>query len=136
MLHPSLVRIRCDKTTDREDIRVEQLLDRCRVKAKAAITLALPLSTPMGRLVYTKEVRGHLCVKKIVWWKTNKAAAHGFPEYVVHFTDFSPSRKKPMARTVRLAQTSEAAEEIVEALIASNIKRGWEAICDSAAVTA
>ena len=44
---------------------------------------------------------------------------------MVHFTDYSPGRKDPLKRTVRLAPTQEIATQIAEAMIDKEIKKGW-----------
>ena len=48
------------------------------------------------------------------------------PYVVVHWTDYSPRRKDPLKREVRLASDQKSAEEISDQMIESNIKKGWE----------
>lgn len=47
------------------------------------------------------------------------------PAYVIHWTDYSPTRKRPLNRDVRLAPDQAAADRIAEQLVHDNIKRGW-----------
>ena len=66
-------------------------------------------------------------VRKLLVWKTNKDQDDpSFPACVVHWTDFSPSRKDPLKRTVRVAPSEELALAIGEELVTDNIKKGWE----------
>ena len=62
-------------------------------------------------------------------WKTNKEEADAaYPSFVVCFTDYSPGRKDPLKRTVRLAPRLELATEIADGMIASEIKKGWTSV--------
>jgi len=127
MLHPVFVRARKDKCFDRVDCRISQVLDRCDMKPRPVVKEALRPSEIIRREVYSKEVSGNVCVRKLVVWKTNKGS-HEFPHYVTHFTDYSPGRKDPLKRTVRLAPTQDLANEIADAMITANIKRGWDLV--------
>jgi hypothetical protein len=51
-----------------------------------------------------------------------------FPAFVVHVTDYSPSRKDPIKRKVELAPTLDAAQALCADLLKSNIKRGWSLV--------
>jgi hypothetical protein len=44
---------------------------------------------------------------------------------VVHWTDFSPDRKDPLKREVRLASAKKTATAIAEQMLEKNIKKGW-----------
>ncbi len=66
-------------------------------------------------------------VRKLLLWKTNKAETDpDFPAYVVHWTDYSPNRKDPLKREVRVAPDEEAATAIADELVDKGVKRGWE----------
>lgn len=128
MLHPILTRVRTDKTVARPDIRVEQLNERVPVGdlSRKAAAESLPLSTLLRREVYTKEAKGQTAVRKLLVWKTNKEGVEtDFPAYVVHWTDFSAGRKTPLEREVRVAPTAAEADRIAEAMLASEIGKGW-----------
>ena len=128
MLHPVLARVRTDKTVARPDVRVEQLSERVPVGdlSRKAAAEALPASEVLRREVYTKETKGQTAVRKLLLWKTNKQDADpDFPAFVVHWTDFSAGRKTPLEREVRIAPTREEAEKIAEAMLASEIGKGW-----------
>jgi hypothetical protein len=66
-------------------------------------------------------------VRKFVMWKTNKETqSDDFPAYVVHYTDFSPNRKAPLARDVRVSSSLEQIQTMWDSLKESNIKKGWD----------
>ena len=65
-------------------------------------------------------------VRKFVMWKTNKEnEGTEYPAYVAHFTDYSPGRKVPLDREVRISNSEEQIEELFEELKTANIKKGW-----------
>ncbi len=65
-------------------------------------------------------------VRKFLMWKTNKEAEGSeFPAYVIHYTDYSPGRKVPMDREVRISNSEEQINELFEELKKANIKKGW-----------
>lgn len=128
ILHPKLTRLREDKNIDTVDLRIAQLTERCMIAdlGKAVEAVQLPKSDVVRREVYTKTTKGKVAVRKLLVWKTNKEAEDkDFPAYVVHFTDYSPGRKEPIKRTVRLAPSADLAEALADDLVFSNIKRGW-----------
>jgi hypothetical protein len=49
----------------------------------------------------------------------------GFHEWVVHHTDYSPVRSERLRRTVRTADTLEAAQEVLDAWVASSRLSLW-----------
>ena len=62
-------------------------------------------------------------------WETNKAQeSDDFPAYVIHFTDFSPNRKTPLERDVRVSNSREQIAQLWDALAAENVKKGWELV--------
>lgn len=78
-------------------------------------------------IAYKGESAGKVDVRKLVVWKTNKESA-GYPAFVVHWTDYSSTRKSPLDREVRLAPNEKEALKIAEAMIADNIKKGWSEV--------
>jgi len=81
----------------------------------------------MKRQVWAKEGAGKVDVRKLLVWKTNKESA-GYPAFVVHWTDYSSTRKSPLDREVRLAPNEKEALKIADAMIADNIKKGWSEV--------
>ncbi len=129
MLHPVFVRFREDKGVNESDIRMSQLDEHIYVRdATAAVEeVTFEKSTVLRREVYTKASKGKTMVRKLVMWKSNKEPVDPhFPAYVVHFTDYSPSRKDPLKRTVRLAPDEVSATALAEQFLASEIKKGWK----------
>jgi hypothetical protein len=60
-------------------------------------------------------------------WKTNKSELNpDYPQFVVHWTDYSAGRGTPLDREVKTAPTAALAEDIAAKLIEENIKKGWE----------
>lgn len=131
ILHPVFVRHRTDKTYDAVDVRISQLTERVAVDDldKHAEEVDLPQSEILRREVYVKPGKGGTAVRKLVQWRTNKHDTDPtYPAFVVHFTDYSPGRKDPLQREVRLAPTFDLAEQIAEEMLAANIKRGWKQV--------
>lgn len=129
LIHASMVRVRDDKSTDVTDVRISQLTERCYLESldAKAEKVELPTSEIVRREVYTKTTKGKVAVRKLVAWKTNKEEeSTDYPAYVVHFTDYSPGRKSPLNHEVRIAPDKESAEQIVEAMLEANVKKGWE----------
>jgi ATP-dependent DNA ligase len=129
LIHPVLARVRRDKAVNSVDVRAAQLTERCVLNAleAPAEATALPASALVRREVWTKAAKGKTAVRKLLVWRTNKeTAVPGWPAWVVHFTDYSPDRKTPLERTVRPAVSEAHAQLVADALVAENIKKGWE----------
>lgn len=115
-----------DKACTVEDIgwnQITRLLPVVPLKEESI----LGASSVIRRQVWTKEGAGKVDVRKLVVWKTNKEAA-GYPAFVVHWTDYSSTRKSPLDREVRLAPSEKEALKIAEAMIVENVKKGWNEI--------
>ncbi|MCR9161620.1 MAG: hypothetical protein ACE37F_35595 [Nannocystaceae bacterium] len=129
ILHPRLVRVRDDKEAVEADAPVRQVFERVLLPDTEtdAAAAALPKSEVLRREAFTKATKGKTAVRKLLVWKTNKDALDpSFPAYVVHFTDYSPGRKDPLKRTVRLAPDEASATAIAEQMLKSEIKKGWK----------
>jgi len=129
--HPVFIRYRSDKQVNALDLRIEQISDRCLISNKEinAEVVTLPPSEIVRREVYSKTIKEITSVRKLVILKTNKEEVDSdFPAYVVHWTDFSPDRKDPLKREVRLASVKETATTIAEEMLEKNIKKGWEKV--------
>lgn len=129
ILHPRLVRVRDDKQAVEGDVPVRQVFERVLVsEADAeAPTAERPKSEVLRREAFTKVTKGKTAVRKLLVWKTHKDSVDPtYPAYVVHFTDYSPSRKDPLKRTVRLAPDEVTATALAEEFLASEIKKGWK----------
>ena len=129
LIHASMVRIRDDKTIEVNDVRLSQLTERCYLESldKVPEKSEMPSSKVIRREVYVKKTKGLNAVRKLLMWQTNKEEkSPDYPAFVVHFTDYSPSRKDPLKREVRIAPTEELAKKIAEQLLEKNIKKGWD----------
>ncbi len=139
VISPQFVRIREDKSVNPQDTRIDQLTALVNVPQadRDARAMTLPKSTIMCREVYTKVQKESTMVRKFVLWKTNKdQETDEFPAYVLHYTDFSPNRKAPLARDIRVSSSETQIMGLLEELRADNIKKGWELHSQLAAETA
>jgi hypothetical protein len=128
VISPQFVRRREDKTANPHDIRIEQVSNIVEVPLwnREARQMTMPRSEILRRDVYTKVMKGETMVRKLLMWKTNKETeSDEYPAYVLHFTDFSPSRKTPLSREVRVSSSREQMEKLWNDLIAENIAKGW-----------
>jgi hypothetical protein len=127
-IHPVLQRIRSDKSVNSHDVRVSQVDGILSLELmETSLSSDSSKSEIVRREIWAKETKGLRAVRKLVVIKTNKTnyMSHQ-PAFVVHWTDYSPGRASPLDREIKLAQSDEAANVIAEALIAENIKKGWE----------
>lgn len=154
LIHPVFVRERTDKIVDRADVGLEQILQvvpaegevrapsPMRTPIAAPLTRdaepsfglgphpagapGLPAATVLARKVWTKVSKGKTSVRKYVAWATNKSEIDPrHPRYVVAFTDFSPGRKEPLQRDLRVASSRERLEWHMQLWERENIKKGW-----------
>ena len=129
MLHPVMKRIRSDKSVSYDDVRVEQVTPYLGALRHAQNNQVLKESTLIRRQVWTKETKGQIAVRKLVVWKTNKEIDDPrYPAFVVHWTDYSPGRAKPLDRDVRPLADNASALMMAEQFIEQNIKKGWQII--------
>ncbi len=131
VISPQFVRRREDKSFNAHDIRIDQVTEVVPV-AKSnvdASELTLPKSQLIQRAVYTKELKGAMMVRKFLMWKTNKeSVSEEFPGYVLHYTDFSPNRKVPLAREVRVSSSEAQIQKFWNEFLVANIKKGWNEV--------
>ncbi len=130
VISPQFVRVREDKSFNKDDVRIAQITKVVPVQKVDvnATELQLSKSSIMKREVYTKTLKGKLMVRKFLMWKTNKEnEGSEYPTYVIHYTDYSPGRKVPMDREVRISNSEEQINELFEQLKTDNIKKGWSA---------
>jgi len=119
-----LVQIRDDKSPTQDLVGWNQITRLVPIPESIGIT-QLSASEVIKRQVWVKKSDEKQDIRKLVVWKTNKSNAD-YPEFVVHWTDFSATRKSPLDREVRLAKNEEDALAIAESMITENIKKGWE----------
>lgn len=125
LINAVIMRERNDKPDKLAGARWDQIVEFAEEPAEAAANL--PDSEVVRRQVWTKASADKTDVRKLVVFKSNKESIDPlYPAFVVHWTDFSSTRKSPLAREVKTAASFDAANEIAEQLIADNIKKGWE----------
>lgn len=129
LISPVFLRRRDDKRANLIDVRAQQLGDAFDIAQldKDANVCALPKSQVLRREVYVKTLKGQTAVRKLLLFKTNKETEGDFPAYVLHFTDFSPTRKQPLEREIRVSSSREQIEELWKELHRENIVKGWVA---------
>jgi hypothetical protein len=136
VISPQFIRRRDDKQVHPTDVRIAQLADLVELPQaeKDSRQLVLPKSEVLRREVYVKELKGETMVRKLVLWKTNKdQVTDDFPAYVVQLTDFSPNRKDPLCREVRVSSSLEQIQQLCDQLKAENITKGWNShVCPAA----
>lgn len=145
VISPQFVRRREDKTVHIDEVSIRQVADVVDIPMvdRDATQLALPKSELTRRAVFTKELKGAVMVRKFLLWKTGKEQeSDDFPAWVLHYTDFSPNRRTPLAREIRVSNSQDQIEQLWETLQSENIKKGWkpygtedEADSDAAATT-
>jgi hypothetical protein len=139
VIAPQFVRRREDKQVQPTDVRIAQLADLIELPQadKDSRQLVLPMSEILRREVYVKELKGELMVRKLLLWKTNKEKmTEDFPAYAVHLTDFSPNRKDPLLRDIRISSSFEQIQQLFDKLKSENITKGWNLHAQSQAAAA
>jgi hypothetical protein len=68
-------------------------------------------------------------VQKFMVIKTNKETIDKkFPAFVFHYTDFSSGRADPLQKEVKISNSEKQIQEIFDAYISENVKKGWEKV--------
>ncbi|MFT5466314.1 MAG: hypothetical protein ACI8UO_001413 [Verrucomicrobiales bacterium] len=130
VISPQFIRIRDDKKVNVDDVRLQQLLDLVEITLadKTANELELPKSELLRRKAAVKTLKGRKMVRKLLMWKTNKEESPEFPAFVVYLTDFSPNRKDPLQREIRVSSSQEQITELWDALEKKFFVKGWEEV--------
>ena len=128
VISPQFVRLRDDKEATIEDVNIRQIAELANVSdtEKPAREDESPPSKLIERVVYTKLMKGNTMVRKLLLWKTNKEETGEFPAYVVYLTDFSPNRKTPLERDIRIANDEKSARKLFDEMAEKNFIGGWE----------
>jgi len=128
MISPQFVRRREDKSVHASDIPLRQVTDLVDIALadRDSRQLDLPKSEVIRREVGTKQLKGQTMVRKLLMWKTNKeTTGEEFPAYVIHYTDFSPNRKTPLERDIRVSNSREQIEHLWSELSTEAFSKGW-----------
>jgi len=118
---------RSDKKASGEDAGMSQV-ERWMAVSGSKEAGPLAESELLRREVYVKERKGIRSVRKFVAWKTNKEGTGEWPAYVLHFTDYSPTRKEPLKKSVSVAPDQACLDALFSAELEDNIKKGWEKV--------
>lgn len=119
---------RPDKKPNKIDVRVSQLSDLTPFEEIEKKVENLSESTLLERRIFKKISGAKTMIHKFLLWKTNKEQSGRFPAFVVYHTDFSNGRKDMIKRDMLYTNEEKHARELLEAEIASNIKKGWEEV--------
>jgi hypothetical protein len=130
VISPQYIRPRDDKEASAEDTSIKQVVDLVKVEdsTKSADTSKRKPSKLLDRVVYKKVMKENLMVRKLLMWKTNKEDSLEFSAYVVYLTDFSPNRKTPLERDVKVASTEAVAKQLFKEMAEKNFIGGWEKV--------
>ena len=131
IISPQFVRIRDDKTADKDDVRFSQLTDIVEIPSANVVSeeLKLPASELIKRSVATKELRGATMVRKLMLWQTNKQEkSRDYPAFVLHLTDYSPNRKDPLKHEIRVSSSSDQMEQYWKEWEKKYFVSGWSAV--------
>ena len=111
VISPQFIMLRDDKEAGLEETSISQISDQVSIAdySKSADTSKRKPSQLIERTVYSKVMRENLMVRKLLLWKTNKEDSAEFPAYVVYLTDFSPNRKTPLERDIKVASNERTA---------------------------
>jgi hypothetical protein len=136
VISPQFIRRRLDKSVTPHETGIEQVSKIVEVPGaeRNARQMTLPSSEVLRREVFVKTMKDETMVRKFVMWKTNKdSEAEDYPSYVIHYTDFSPNRKTPLNRDVRVSSSEEQIQSLWSELKVENIKKGWDLHATTAA---
>ena len=130
VISPQFIRERDDKEANVEDVNIRQLEAFINIEEaeKPASEEKAPESKLLEREVYTKVMKEQTMVRKLLLWKTNKDKTGRYPGFVVYLTDYSPNRKNPLERDIRVAKTERVARKWFKELAAQYFVGGWEKV--------
>ena len=131
IISPEFIRLRDDKEAGPEDTGVSQLTRLVEIEDidKTLDDFESPRSEVLRRVVHTKVLKGRTMVRKLMLWKTNKdQCSQDFPAYVLYLTDFSPNRKTPMNREMRVSDSLKQMEDYWETFAKKYFVGGWKEV--------
>lgn len=119
---------RKDKKVNTEDVGLSQITKILPLETNNESVSELKKSKLLHREVYVKESKGIKKVRKFVVWKTNKEESKEFPAFVYHYTDYSPGRKEPLKKEIKISKNLKQIEDILKLELEDNVKKGWEKV--------
>ena len=126
LMSPVFEGIRSDKIPTPSDAGMGQLQRIVGGLASTSTESKMAKSQLLRREVYVKESKGIQAVRKFLAWKTNKEESGQYPPYVLSFTDYSPTRKDPLKRSLSIANSEERLQAMFDDQVALNVKKGWD----------
>lgn len=130
VISPQYIRLRDDKEAGIDETSISQVSDQVSIadSSKSADTSKRKPSELIERTVYSKVMKENLMVRKLLLWKTNKEDTSEFPAYVVYLTDFSPNRKTPLERDIKVASNEKTARQLFKEIADKNFVSGWQKV--------
>ena len=119
---------RDDKKVNTEDVGISQITKIISLETNEKSNSELKESKLLHREVYVKESKEIKKVRKFVVWKTNKEESNEFPAFVYHYTDYSPARKDPLKKEIKVSENQKQIEEVLKSELEDNVKKGWEKV--------
>jgi len=119
---------RDDKKVNTEDVGISQITKILPLETNEKSISELKESKLLHREVYVKESKEIKKIRKFVVWKTNKEESNEFPAFVYHYTDYSPGRKDPLKKEIKISENLKQIEEVLKAELEDNVKKGWEKV--------
>ena len=119
---------RKDKKVNTEDVGLSQITKILPLETNSESVSELKESKLLHREVYVKESKGIKKVRKFVVWKTNKEESKEFPSFVYHYTDYSPGRKEPLKKEIKISENQKEIEMVLKSELEDNVKKGWEKV--------
>lgn len=128
LISPQFERLRDDKQPTAAEAGIAQLAMIAEIPEPrgGADGVRLPKAEVLRRAVATKEVKGKTMVRKLLLWKTNKEQlSPEHPAFVLLLTDYSPNRKTPIEREIRVSSSLEQLEAYWQVWKDENFVKGW-----------
>lgn len=128
LISPQFERFRDDKSAIASEAGIAQLAAIAEIPEPrgGGDAARLPKSEVLRRAVATKDVKGKTMVRKLLLWKTNKDAVSAeYPAYVLLLTDYSPNRKTPIEREIRVSSSLEQLDAYWKVWTDENFVKGW-----------
>ena len=126
LVAPVIEGLRGDKSANSKDAGLNQVNRWLDAKSKSPVMVKTESSKVLRREVYVKETKGIRAVRKFLAWKTNKEDTGEWPAFVFSLTDFSPTRKESLKKSLSIASSEKEIIAIFEEELKENVKRGWK----------
>lgn len=126
-ISPAFQRFRDDKKANNADAGGQEFIDLLSVSVGKTEENAKP-STILAREVYVKKGKAGTAVRKFTGVETHKSQQGNYSPFFVLYSDFSAGRKTPLEQEIFLCSDKKEMDDKLTALIAENVKSGWEKV--------